>query len=211
MTDRPILFSSTMVRAILDGSKTQTRRVAPIRDMEIIRHHGDMLTWSVSFLKAVKGVLGSYSGGTFSELQARSIIASQFCRYGSVGDRLWVRETSAWLPDGLNADREHGRWVYRADHSLPIRWTPAIHMKRCASRIMLEITDVRVERLQDISNNDAKAEGYPAERAKLSGTSQIDAFIWFRDLWQSINSPTSWDANPWVWVIGFKRVEGGAV
>lgn len=171
MTERPILFSAEMVRAILRGNKTQTRRKAPIRELNILQHPGDMLTWSVSFLKAIKGTLTSHSGGKFSDLQARSIIASQFNPYGKPGDLLWVREGFAVQPE-LWADNRGPQPIhYTADLVVGFagepdrrqiedyRSKPSIHMPRWASRITLRITDVRVERLQDISEDDARAEG----------------------------------------------------
>ena len=188
MTERPILFSAEMVRAILKGDKTQTRRKAPIRELKILQHPGDMLTWSVSFMKAIKGTLTSHSGGKFSDLQARSIIASQFNPYGKPGDTLWVRETwgavsptdepvplalgqceieyRADLPPGCT--HGPGEWPAdaRNDPEAP-KWRPSIQMPRWASRITLRITGVRVERLQDIegqhpSESDAIAEGVRA-------------------------------------------------
>lgn len=249
MKERPMLMSGPMVRAILAGTKTQTRRIAPIRDLNIIKHPGDMVTWSVSFLKAVKGVLSSHSGGKFNDLQASSIIASQFNPYGQPGDRLWVRETFAIehsvepdqpLPhsDGRPIKRRpdddhegaHPLWMqahYRATDPAPelvyedgpaggredeigVRWTPSIHMPRWASRITLEITGVRVERLQDISADDAKAEGCALECISPTGDdsgSAIHGPGGFRALWSSINGAESWGQNPWVWVIQFQRTE----
>ena len=210
IVERPILFSAEMVRAILDGRKTQTRRVAPIRELNILQHPGDMITWTVSFLKAVKGVLSSHSGGKFSDLQARSIIASQFNPYGKPGDTLWVREawcltrdTLDWETGGeassyewdedlygdprqhLSGDQRSGVCAalhYPADgedntpsemwpciglngkvlRKKEIRWRPSIHMPRWASRITIEVKSVRVERLQDITEDDARAEGCEA-------------------------------------------------
>jgi hypothetical protein len=192
MGDRPILCSAEMVRAILDGRKTQTRRAAPIRELNILQHPGDMITWSVSFLEAVKGALSSHSGGKFSDLQARSIIASQFNPYGKPGDLLWVRETwcAHWGAPPYDApqsyrivtgdelppiEQENGD-LYRpvssdvmtvwygaeGDKPFHMKWRPSIHMPRWASRITLRITDIRVERLQDISEDDARAEGCEA-------------------------------------------------
>jgi hypothetical protein len=178
MTERPILFSAPMVRAILQGRKTQTRRVAPIRELNVLQHPGDMITWSVRFTKAVKGTLAIHSGGKFSDLQARSIIASQFNPYGKPGDLLWVRETwgAVWPADEPVPLRQceieyradlppdctdrPGEWPADEcnDPEAP-KWRPSIHMPRWASRITLRITDIRVERLQDISEADAQAEG----------------------------------------------------
>lgn len=227
MSERPILFSSEMVRAILDGRKTQTRRKAPIRELKILQHPGDMLTWSVSFLKAIKGTLTSHSGGRFSDLQARSIIASRFNPYGKPGDLLWVRETwgrttnvndsplwpgRAHIPmDGgevvIFAADGHWQWCdgdgFATERSM---WRPSIHMPRWASRITLRITDVRVERLQDIREDDARAEGCDPviheDGAIDCGTRKTT----FARLWNRINGCGAWEANPWVWAISFERV-----
>lgn len=218
MTERPILFSAPMVRAILAGTKTQTRRVAPIRELNIVKHPGDLVTWSVSFLKAIKGVLSSHSGGKFTDLQARSIIASQFCPYGKPGDRLWVREAFMHEPAdycweaSVSIPCTPASTSYRADFGDEAKgagWKPSIHMPRALSRITLEITGVRVERLQAISDQDAKAEGAePREPVTASGICIPGQYrLGFRDLWESINGPGSWDANPWVWVVEFKRVQ----
>jgi hypothetical protein len=229
MKERPILFKAPMVRALLDGSKTQTRRVAPIRELNILSHPGDMVTWGVSFLKAVKGVLSSHSGGKFSDLQARSIIASMFNPYGKPGDRLWVRETWQHLDNvGQRAHeflphQKHSRHCFfLADESDPTtkplsgRWRPSIHMPRWASRITLEITGVRVERLQDISEADARAEGcvllgqgpsVTTSDLLWSGREWPLASAWYRELWEQINGTGSWNANPWVWVVEFRRVK----
>lgn len=215
MRERPILFSGPMVRALLAGTKTQTRRVAPIRELNILSQPGDMVAWSVSFLKAIKGVLSSHSGGRFSELQARSIIASQFCPYGQPGDRLWVRE--CWTHNKVVPieHRPPGDYIYRADLNeagvtrWAATWKPSIHMPRWASRLTLEITGVRVERLQEINETDAAAEGVAtwAPGALSPEGQSADPSDQFRWLWQSINGPESWDANPWVWVVEFKRLE----
>jgi hypothetical protein len=227
MTERPILFSAEMVRAILDGRKTQTRRVAPIRELNILQHPGDMITWSVSFLKAVKGVLSSHSGGKFSDLQARSIIASQFNPYGKPGDLLWVRETwgAVWpadepvplrqceieyradLPPGCT-DRP-GEWPADEGNGPEVpKWRPSIHMPRWASRITLRITDIRVERLQDITEDDARAEGCDSAAWEDEAGNGINSYREsFAFLWGQIKGPGAWDENPWVWVVVFERVE----
>ncbi|MGI0831566.1 hypothetical protein ACRCP5_30160, partial [Pseudomonas aeruginosa] len=139
------------------------------------------------------------------------------CPYGEPGDRLWVRETwglqvrsygggagefivyRATNPDAIYCKSSEGR-------EYPVKWKPSIHMRRHSSRILLEITAVRVERLQDISEEQARAEGYPAERECETGGSGLDAWLWFRSLWGEINGPEAFTANPWVWVIEFKRV-----
>ena len=208
MKERPILFSATMVRAILDGSKTQTRRVAK----------GEVLQWleREKFSPAFVADAGNH-----------------LCPYGQSGDRLWVRESwfqrGKWLLQGVpNADADDIYWcgtqeiAYAANVKRPghdWRSRPSIHMPRWASRITLEVTGVRVERLQDISEEDARAEGITDGGCLNCGNPetdcgclnpQPDARDSFVRLWQSINGPKSWDANPWVWVVEFKRLEGGA-
>mgnify|MGYP000644442201 CR=1 FL=1 len=176
MSDRPIIFSAPMIRALLDGRKTQTRRV--------LKPHGD----------------------TFSAPSYRR------------GDRLYVREAAHI--DGTSVN-------YRADHpgdSAGLGWRPSIHMPRWASRITLEITGVRVERLQDISPFDCEAEGVqrlplqddqpqPWWTADVSAGPILhsrSALGAYHRLWETINGPDSWDANPWVWVVEFKRQEEAA-
>lgn len=178
-------FNDEMVRAILGGNKTQTRRIVEEK---------------------------FYGRAVAAELLAKH------CPYGQPGDRIWVRETY----------RVHGKatdvatLVYRASvrnswteqtHRVPVevcnkpvseKWTPSIHMPRWASRILLEITNVRVERLNDISECDARAEGAPTE-STLIGDKHYPGF---RSLWKSIYGEDSWNANPWVWVIEFERIQG---
>lgn len=200
MKERPILFSAPMVRAILAGTKTQTRRVVkPRKDPD----YGCELS------------PGEIAGDEH---------AARLCPYGQPGDRLWVRETFAkidgqtqpWIETDYRATYTHGD---RLGDTLGLkkRWTPAIHMPRAASRISLEITAVRVERLQDISEAAAKAEGVHRNIDGLwSGgvwkhlaqpNRYGDPCNAFCDLWASINGGESWDANPWVWVVEFKRVQ----
>ncbi|EBN0300839.1 hypothetical protein AHQ57_12685 [Salmonella enterica subsp. enterica serovar Newport] len=207
MKERGMIFNAEMVRAILDGRKTQTRR--PIkwkqtRFTEIAeRDDGSLWPWAEDCER----------GGDIWFA----------CPYGEIGDRIWVRETF----------RVHSRatdvatLVYQASvrnswteqtHRVPVavcnkpatpeKWTPSIHMPRWASRITLEITDVRVERLRGLSEEDAKSEGIiPSAGGVLPGW---EYRINFRDLWMDIYGTDNWEANPWVWVIEFKRVEGGA-
>lgn len=208
MRERPILFSATMVRAILDDSKTQTRRVVKPQPPAKYRH-----LWPEFNSRGTVGPIGWFwskeTSGSGAEQQ--DLLGINPCPYGNVGDRLWVRET--WLP--FDRDHRPPDYTYRADitpEGDDIRveyircgrnylWRPSIHMPRAASRITLEITGVRVERLQDISEADAMAEGVPFS---LMGSTHR---IGFENLWQSINGPESWSANPWVWVIEFRRVE----
>lgn len=198
MAERPILFSGAMVRELLAGTKTQTRRICkvPMR-------------------------------AGMPEPELASLLAT--CRYGKPGDRLWVRETSKAieLPSGLDGVRysadqafrpiENTReaseaWMamhaYRRGRGLVV---PAIHMPRWASRIALELTGVRVERLQSISHEDAWDEGirpgadglYSCPNASFAET-PVDAY---RQLWEHLNGAKSWAENPWVWVLCFRRIE----
>ena len=179
MTERPILFSGPMVRAILEGRKTMTRRVIKLQP-----------TGAADVQYRVAAAVTMPVSGR-----------QQVCPYGRVGDHLWVRETwapHAWPPTGPS-------YQYAADDQYPApeRWRPSIHMPRAASRITLEVLNVRVERLHDISEEDAKAEG-----VTLKGTSRYDgeARDAFEALWCGINGAESWDANPWVWRISFRVV-----
>lgn len=215
MKERPILFSGPMVRAILDGRKTVTRRAikhqpdAPVTDAIPRRNypHGPAtVDW---YWRPRHGHLNGVpsNGWDFR------------CPYGEPGDRLWVRETYAAIDCRL---------TYRADlndgaHCQVKKWTPAIHMFRNDSRILLEITDVRVERLQDGDGETAfesryLAEGinrihhgdgeyyYHAFESEPVPGNWIDPFDAWRELWESINGAGSWDANPWVWVVEFRQV-----
>jgi hypothetical protein len=196
MADRPILFSAPMVLALLAGTKTQTRRaLAP--DLFISSSGAVVRMKSAS----VAGVTG---------------ISEAHCPYWrEPGDRLWVRETWQAVSGTERARRivENPRpsfgWVeysagpHQAGDEMPPRWRPSIHMPRWASRITLEVTGVRVERLQDISRGDAMAEGCPFANM-AAGPDPRD---WYRDLWNEINGAGAWDANPWVWCVSFKSVE----
>ncbi len=195
--ERGMIFNDEMVRAILGGNKTQTRRIVEEK---------------------------FYGRAVAAELLAKH------CPYGQPGDRIWVRETY----------RVHGKatdvatLVYRASvrnswteqtHRVPVevcnnpvseKWTPSIHMPRWASRILLEITNVRVERLNDISECDARDEGVPPAGSLLPDhpgtflTPKGDfamAKVAFQRLWESIYGEESWSANPWVWVIEFERIQ----
>jgi len=208
MSERPILFSGPMVRAVLAGTKTQTRRVVK----------GMALEW--------------LQPGMFTP----DFVAdpgNALCPYGQPGDRLWVRES--WMPDppiddtwastqwagcregkiaGVPERFRHPHFCnYAADwlHG-PVRWTPSIHMPRWASRILLEVTEVRVERLQDICADDAWDEGtatWAAENPPRAPNGTVDKFnnilLAYAALWESINGAGSWDANPWVWAVTFFR------
>lgn len=191
MKERPILFSGPMVRALLDGKKTQTRRIVkPQPDtMYEYKNNPELL----EFLHPVTS--GTYSRKTFTQL----------CKFGQIGDRLWVRET--WCNYPMAGNDGDSAVIYRATNDCipPGRWRPSIFMARSDSRITLEITGVRVERVQDISENDAIAEGAQCAGFPASLTNRGA----FGQLWQKINGPESWAANPWVWCIEFRKVEAG--
>ncbi|WP_150144274.1 ASCH domain-containing protein [Enterobacter bugandensis] len=190
MKERGMIFNGEMVRAILDGRKTQTRRI--IKPQPVMYEPDQSIHVSDMINDALR------------------------CPFGQVGNRIWVRET--WAEAGAGAPDLK---LYRANYpecvpthyeNVPpvdeIRWTPSIHMPRWASRITLEITGVRVERLASISDDDAGKEGYPANPAPYGGT--MDKWLWFRGLWDSIYPDQSFKHNPWVWVIEFKRIEEAA-
>lgn len=208
MKERGMIFNGEMVRAILDGRKTQTRRAVSDRHLHMI----DVASQAGECYPLDSGTDHSNSQSYYRE----------WCPFGAVGDRIWVRET--WNKYG-------GLLTYRADHDwidemrkekiCNVKWTPSIHMPRWASRITLEITDVRVERLNAISEEDAMREGIDADRlaesqdnydciADHNMTGRPTATGAFKYLWESIYGEESWNANHWVWVISFKRVEGGA-
>ncbi len=219
--ERPILFSGPMVRALRDGSKTQTRRGCkpqPIADARFVGGHR---------LPATKRNPGQ-------EISVETPYVHIACPYGQPGDRLAVRETfCAWghWTKRYSEKKRREEWHfidetmgtgkayrYEADEKLPRRkrelhevgwWKrPAIFMPRAASRITLEITRVRVERLQDISADDARAEGCPDRPIPGAEQASVDllAKLWYHDLWEQINGPDSWAANPWVWAIEFRRL-----
>jgi hypothetical protein len=221
MNEKPILFTGEMVKAILEGRKTQTRR---LRGLEDVNEKPDAWTfkkltaldWMTK--KSFKGRFGSYFES--EEIEPRTLsICPQAFPYGQVGDRLWVRET--WAGD------EWTGFAYRATDpdALPFgeevsftKWRPSIFMPRQASRINLEIISVRVERLNEITRDDVLAEGVRRSQedgywlAPLAGVPDYpwgNARLAYAALWNSINEKSGfgWDVNPWVWVIEFKRVE----
>ncbi|CUY34778.1 Uncharacterised protein [Serratia marcescens] len=215
MKECPVIFNGEMVRAILDGRKTQTRRV-------IANVSPDNC---IPLQKPTKTKDGIYT-------HVMDALGHGLCPLGRVGDRMWVRETFSilgnddgcpidWDGNLIKGDEKHAARIYKAScwqepgnyglWSIPDRdtqyegaWRPSIHMPRWASRITLEITAVRVERLNDISDGDAISEGCSISDMK-SGDCVADVFA---RLWSSIYGVDSWNANPWVWVIEFRRVGG---
>lgn len=196
MKERPIMFSGAMVRALLAGAKTQTRRTA--KNVPAKGHNGGALREIVPSLLPNAGDLFDVR----FELDNPKAIK---CPYGAPGDRLWVRETfAANVPGCVNGIS------YRADHidpkgdgpDAPMKWTPAIHMPRAASRLSLAVTGIRVERVQSISEADATAEGVMAVPHLTDPTASGR----FCALWAEINGAASWATNPYVWVVGFNLV-----
>jgi hypothetical protein len=223
MSDRPILFSAEMVRAILDGRKTQTRRTMKIQPwpdatVEVGPYHPHWIDRNgesqpgPSTFGAVWDHQDIVNGGD----------AGLRCPYGAPGDTLWVREAwRAWsqyddwppsrLPPGVDV-----QYIADASATWSSRYRSPRFMPRWASRITLEVKGVRAERLQDISEDDARAEGamwhdggtywHSGWRHDYSDV-HADAYSSFARLWNNINGPGAWDANPWVWVISFERVK----
>ncbi|HCB0645439.1 TPA: hypothetical protein MYL57_005537 [Klebsiella variicola subsp. variicola] len=236
MTERGMIFNAEMVRAILDGRKTQTRREVKL-NLDIARL-ATTYDWATSLAanhyqdlteEQIQQKAESLRGVIHPVILGNGQMVSIICPHGKPGDRIWVRETFCPVDDTQYGGE---KWVdyratprYEASHpagwdSAPndaeaLKWRPSIHMPRWASRILLEITDVRVERLNAISQADAIAEGAPPSHPSIDCVSQEYGFpdfsrSWFGQTWQHIYGEESWDANPWVWVIEFKRVEGGA-
>ncbi len=218
MIERPILFSGPMVRAILEGRKTVTRRAVKGGQVPAIDPSAtvDDMRWSAIGQRHPR--YGFCVFGSTEEECARALGLFGICPYGKPGDQLWVRE--AWSADAqvdavAPRDLSQGEPImYPADGA--IRQTgcamisqgkgrPSIHMPRWVSRILLEVTAVRVERLQDISEDQAMDEGVTTGACKMSRANRMgrDAFA---ELWASINGEESWHSNPWVWVVEFKRV-----
>ena len=201
MKERPILFNGPMVRAILEGRKTQTRRIAEINDRG-----------------CVPGFVTPDAGWAPRSLEEHR----SYCPLGIPGDRLWVRET--WQP--LWADIDHPpeslknpegwqigypatdgvqEWHDEDRQELSQACRPSIHMPRWASRILLEVVAVRVERIQDISEANARAEG--VDPVFPPGVGPAKFVLGFRKLWSSVCGAKSWNSNPWVWVVEFKRLQ----
>lgn len=245
--ERPILFSGEMVRAVLDGRKTQTRRVMlPRPGKNQHMHNPPLYGTGVSTNKGQYGVL------MCEEITSNITLTQHFkCPYGAPGDRLWVRETFAYITDsfaiaqGVRYKADHVDKFFKADgnlipdgatvfnslsHEYPdiVKYRPSIHMPRWASRIQIEVVDVRVERVQDISEEDAIREGISAvdssgndinpieyeyrkwfKNYETGEFSFIDPVASFWSLWNSINEKRGfgWDTNPWVWVVEFRRVK----
>ncbi|SXD46131.1 hypothetical protein [Klebsiella quasipneumoniae] len=242
MTERGMIFNAEMVRALLSGRKTQTRREVNLNlDIACLATTYD---WATSLAanhyqalteEQIQQKAESLRGVIHPVILGNGQMVSIICPHGKPGDRIWVRETFCPVDDTQYGGE---KWVdYRAtpkfEESHPagwdsapndaeaLKWRPSIHMPRWASRILLEITDVRVERLNAISEEDAEAEGIDMEAlydsqdcydciADHNMTGRPTVTGAFKYLWESIYGEEGWKSNPWVWVIEFKRVEGGA-
>ncbi len=207
MKERPILFKGAMVRAILDGTKTQTRRIVNPQPDEngISCMPNAPLDWSDD----VHGEWNPWKGETPNGDAWRGRVVCW------PGDRLWVRETwQDWCPIWQGAwcgcgSKEMAQSTHRPAYAAtpderghPAKWRPSIFMPRWASRITLEVVSVRVERLNDCSRGDAMAEGCPFPNMADGPNPRK----WYSELWESINGPGSWAANPWVWVVEFRKI-----
>ena len=220
--ETPIIFNDAMVRAILAGRKTQTRRPASITKLKIescpeyARDGGQFHSLFVSFPKPTKGCISTTTATSWTAEQANGWIAAKFGPFGSPGDLLWVREAWAHVPrtayrmstgvqqanDPNDADMAA---VYRSgwERSPPHRWRPSIHMPRWASRLTLRVKRVWVERAQEISPKDIWAEGISHDPEKYGSIRHT-----FEDLWDSIYSDRyPWHENPWVWCCEFEVVK----
>ncbi|MCG2575166.1 hypothetical protein LVY74_16640 [Acinetobacter sp. ME22] len=228
--ERPILFNAEMVNAILDGRKTQTRRV--------MQQQPPSDDWTLTYVVASteKKLEGKRHWVRLNEAQTTELERGPyFNKPYEIGDHLWVRETCIispknWLSsdDQLNhkdivkdSDGNHRVVQYLATNSdtdvplndYKLKKTPSIHMPRWASRILLKVTDVRKERLNDISEADVIAEGGPKSHSSIDKVSRTCGFkdwsrSWFAHTWDWINGNGAWSQNPWVWVVEFKVVEG---
>lgn len=196
MKERPILFSGPMVRAILALIKSMTRRTHGLESVNARAND-----WLDPTLDVTGEWVFTAEHGPSEQVRVR-------CPYGQPGDRLWVRETHFYICKLSEGPRPVSSVAYRADRAegqksaFDGQWRPSIYMPRWASRITLEITGARVERLQEISRGDAMGEGCPFQNM----ADGPDPRKWFAELWSKINGRESWDANPWVWVVEFRRV-----
>lgn len=210
MTERPILFSAPMVRAILAGRKTQTRRII----------NPQPASWASVFqpapVKTPGGTYGKPGQWIQSSADNHHMHGMRRFPYGQPGDRLWVKETWQAIKQDANgisytladpAD-ETAEIRYRATDETfvpPLPWKPSIYMRRRMSRITLELTGIRVERLQHISPADCDAEGIERSACHTrDGAGCLARVNDYKALWNSINGPDSWNENPYVWVVEFK-------
>lgn len=223
---RPILFSGEMVRAILSGSKTQTRRILTQRNSTVLGYPGSSPLWAHLHFDHPMGChkdRGSHIFGCGPDCEylhvpawhpdePEEVVQYRVRSVNRPGDTLWVKET---FQSGDIAQNDPPGAVYRAtdpdwENVGGWKWKPSIFMRRSQSRITLEVESVRVERLQDISEADAIAEGVdhttPFKWRKDEWQNKTPNIARYAGLWELINGAGSWDRNPWVWVISFKRI-----
>lgn len=246
--ERPILFQGAMVRAIRAGQKTQTRRIVklpPLRPWQLSNSKGWHFIECNHSMEDCNNFIAGFGDGIGSIVNIKCPYGKPaHARFGLPADRLWVRETHRyWFPDWIDPPAYPCKCRYKADNFLvelpveweegcqfstpedagldiePTKWRPSIFMPRWASRITLEITAVRVERLQNISEADARAEGIcelslqqgepgawwtaDPKNPDIAGRTAVCAY---RKLWEKIHGPGSWDINPYVWVVEFRQV-----
>jgi hypothetical protein len=235
--ERPILFSAPMVRALLDGRKTQTRRVITPNNIRLFmgdhvgmqRPSAELLEAAFEWAQDVRSIQGAHIWWAKALPHQAPAILTQWqaaSTFGVPGDRLWVRESFTVVPatacrmsegvqQTVNPTEPDMAAIYAAgwDRSIP-KWKPSIHMPRWASRLTLQITDVRVERLQDISEADAIAEGL-IWRPALDAWCATESPNWpcfsspvrsYAGLWNHINGSGAWDRNPWIWAVSLEVV-----
>ncbi|WP_048764961.1 hypothetical protein [Acinetobacter sp. 243_ASPC] len=208
MKVRPILFNAEMVKAILDGRKTQTRRVLRVQPPLTDKNVMPLYTMEPE-PKVTEVTMHEIMD---DRMPFPSSISRHKCPFGKIGDQLWVRESFGTKIRSLGGT-PHESLTYKADNPVemayydcngkgfPVKWKPSIHMPRWASRILLEITNIRVERLNDISVEDALAEGIAHK------TMNCPRHEYFQ-LWNDVYGEMAHESNPWVWVIQFKAVKG---
>ena len=219
--ERPILFSGPMVRAILSGAKTQTRRA--MKPQPTLKPDGSEHWWPSADVRMMVGV------ESFLASKEDPTIAPSFCPFGGIGDRLWVRETWQSVPFGPHRDwpgcpdlrprktceLNRARVViWRADGEMPGPeiWRPSIHMPRWAVRNWLEITEVRCGRVREMSDDDLAAAGFPPDNRPPHDGTRLTLYgrrMTFAYYYETDHGEASWDRNDWVWMIGVKRIEGG--
>lgn len=225
MKERPIIFSAPMVRAILEGGKTQTRRIVKLRPDQSVYGNGQVHP----AVSKIEHRSGGYFGFEAPEAVKDSYVTTfPFftirCPYGKPGDRLWVKESIYYNADsGKRFRYDDGQLLsHRVSSQLKYRHYSSLFCPRAASRITLEIADVRVHRVREISEDDAKAEGSYLHRCSCpemqrKPRSPIEAMFRqthchihgeeFSSLWDSINGKGSWESNPWVWALTFKVIK----
>jgi hypothetical protein len=242
MKERPIIFSAPMVRAILGNRKHQTRRIVKPKQLALLQALADL---------PIESLHQAFTDGKFTVSDSRSQKGGSVALrspYGQPGDRLWVKETWRYQPEpcegndrGNDCGNGRRRVIYRSDDCAlsvaggktpgedalaksAVSWRSSLFMPRSASRILLEVTAVRIERLQGISVADAIAEGMPFQEDSPGFSAEVDEaaddayaasqpvhgpIACYRTLFEILNGPWSWEANPLVWVVNFMPVQLG--